>query len=123
MSNSESLIDREDPQTRNPAKELIYYLLARHKWELHHLKPDQTLELFCYFDGFGIIPDSIGAINDSTIHIEVLEKVKDGVATEKRDWFVPIQKLSVRLDVRPKTDNKPPKEIGFHAIAEQLKEV
>lgn len=106
--------DGAHPRSSNRAKELISSILARYKAEVRELKANEILQLFCYFEGIGVSPDMLGAFDEHTIQIGIYQRAKDGSITKRTDWFVPIQKISFRMSVAPKTTHKPPKEIGFH---------
>lgn len=121
MKNIDPAAGGAPPQLSNPAKELVSSILARYKAEVRELKANQILQLFCYFEGIGVLPDMLGAFDEHTIQIGVYHRAKDGSITKKTDWFVPLRRVSFRMSVVPKTAHKPPKEIGFHTGKEQEK--
>jgi hypothetical protein len=114
MKNIDSSAGGASPELSNPAKELVSSILARYKAEVRQLKANQILQLSCYFEGIEVFPDMLGAFDEHTIQIGVYQRAKDSSITKKAEWFVPIQKISFRMSVGPKTAHKPSKEIGFH---------
>jgi hypothetical protein len=108
-------------QLSNRAKELVSSVLGRYKAEVRQLKANQVLQLGCYFEGIEVFPDMLGVFDEHTIEIGVYQRAKDGSITKKAEWFVPVQRLSFRMSVVPKSAHKPPKEIGFHTGKEREK--
>jgi hypothetical protein len=121
MKDIDSVAGGASPQLSNRAKELVSSVLARYKAEVRQLKANQILQLSCYFEGIEVFPDMLGVFDEHTIEIGVYQRAKDNSITKKAEWFVPLQKISFRMSVGPKTAHKPPKEIGFHAGKEREK--
>jgi hypothetical protein len=108
---------------KSRADRVVSDILARYNFTAPRLKPDHTIELICCFQGLEISPDSLGTRDGDIVCIGVRTLSHGENEIERRDdFFVPVEQLAFRITISNKKSDKPPKEIGFHAISDESKD-
>jgi len=93
------------------AKELCHDVASEYRYIKSTLKPDQTINLSCTVGGVEYDVYSLGGRN-GVVRIDT--QIEGAVVLIR----CPVEQVSFFITISKKTSDKPPREIGFHAIGE-----
>ena len=98
------------PESKNRAQELVQFARREYNAQKDLLEPDESINLVCLIGGVKYDVYVMGVEGDF---------VWVNSQTEEADFFgmiAPVEQVSFATIVYKKKSDKPPREIGFHAI-------
>ncbi len=90
------------------------FVLDQYRYQKAGLKSDQFINLVCTVGGVEYEVYTVGA----TEEILIIDTEIEGFL---RRMFCTVEEVSFAIILSKKTSDKPPREIGFHAIEEERK--